>query len=122
MIKRGDILIVNFNGLSGDVIRGTRPCVVVSNDKGNENSNIFIVAPITSAYNKDYHLPTQLKIMLARPSIVLCEQLITIPNSSDYILDSFPLDFSLTGKTLNELNRCLAISLGLLGQNAPLVA
>ena len=52
--KRGDIYWVQLDPTVGAEIKKTRPAVVVSNDLGNEYSDIIIVAPITSSSKKTY--------------------------------------------------------------------
>ena len=62
---------------------GTRPAVVISNDKGNKFSPVLIVIPLTSRLDKKY-MPTHHTIEpsmvngLTKTSIALAAQIITI--------------------------------------------
>lgn len=74
-VKRGDIYyIVNNYQEEGSEQRAGRPAVVVSNDKGNQHSNVIEVVYLTTQPKTD--LPTHIDIKSAnRPSIALCEQI-----------------------------------------------
>ena len=52
--KRYDIVLVNFgnNGL-GSEQNGTRPAVIIQNDKGNKHSSTTIVMPLTTEIKKE---------------------------------------------------------------------
>ena len=52
--RRGEVFWVSLDPYVGSETKKTRPCLVVSNDKGNENSGTVIVAPITSKVKKIY--------------------------------------------------------------------
>ena len=60
-IRRGDIFIADLGSDSnmGNEQKGTRPVVVIQNDKGNNYSPTVIVAAITSKIKK-IDLPTYL--------------------------------------------------------------
>ena len=81
-IKRGSIIMVDLPLGNGSVQGGTRPAVVISNDRGNKFSPVLIVVPLTSRTKK--LLPTHHTIEpsmingLSKTSIVLAEQIITI--------------------------------------------
>lgn len=54
-IKRGDILLVDFEPIRGSEQGGIRPALVIQNDFGNKFSPLTIVAPITSKkFEKEY--------------------------------------------------------------------
>ncbi len=110
--KRGDICYYDFGYQMSSVQGGTRPCVVVGNNKQNDSSSICVVVPITTALKTN--LPTHISI----PDVefekgkiygtILCEQLITVDQS---VLRK-------TGKTLDyeilqKVNKALAIELDL---------
>lgn len=84
MIKRGQILYIDFSPVKGCEQGGYRPAVVVSNDIGNHYSPVIIIAPITSKVGKK-RLPTQVELSadcgLSTDSMVMCEQLRTIDKS-----------------------------------------
>ena len=81
-IARGMIVMVDLPTGNGSVQGGTRPAVVISNDRGNKFSPVLIVVPLTSRTKK--LLPTHHTIEhsmingLSKTSIVLAEQIITI--------------------------------------------
>lgn len=82
-ITRGSIIMVNLpRNNNNSVQAGSRPCLVVSNNKGNQFSPVLIVVPLTSRVKKE--MPTHLEINpstkngLTKVSIALCEQIITI--------------------------------------------
>ena len=74
----GDIFYANLSGAAGSEQRGRRPCLILSNNKGNLYSPNLIVLPLTSALKK-LSLPTHV-LLLAREtglpvdSMVLAEQ------------------------------------------------
>lgn len=82
MIKRGDIYFADLNPVLGSEQGGTRPVLVVQNDKGNAHSTTVIVLCMTSRIKKR-SLPTHVFLAkeetgLERASMVLCEQVRTI--------------------------------------------
>lgn len=60
--KKGDIYWVSLNPSLGSETKKTRPCLVISNDIGNEKSGVVIVAPITSSVNKVYPFEVALSV------------------------------------------------------------
>lgn len=60
--KRGEIYWVEFDPSVGKKTQKTRPGLIVSNDIGNEFSDIVMIAPITSKIDKLY--PVEVKITL----------------------------------------------------------
>lgn len=81
-IARGMIVMVDLPLGNGSVQGGTRPAVVISNDKGNKFSPVLIVVPLTSRVKK--YMPTHHTIEpsmingLSKTSIALAEQIITV--------------------------------------------
>ena len=51
-ITRGTIVMVDLPLGNGSVQGGTRPAVVISNDRGNKFSPVLIVVPLTSRTKK----------------------------------------------------------------------
>ena len=82
-IKRGSIVMVDLPLGNSSVQGGTRPAVVISNNKGNKFSPVLIVVPLTSRLDKKY-MPTHHTIEpsmingLSKTSIALAEQIITV--------------------------------------------
>jgi mRNA interferase MazF len=52
--RRGDVYWVALDPTIGSETKKTRPCLVVSNDLGNELSDLVILAPITSKISRIY--------------------------------------------------------------------
>jgi mRNA interferase MazF len=71
--KRGEIYWVNLDPTVGGETKKTRPALVVSNDIGNEMSNIIMIAPITSKV-KAIH-PFEVKIIMnGKPGKIMLNQ------------------------------------------------
>ncbi len=49
VIKRFDVYLVNLDPTVGSKIQKTRPCLVISPDKMNQNIRTVIIAPMTWA-------------------------------------------------------------------------
>ena len=47
VIKRGDLVYLNFDPIVGSEQGGPRPAVVVQNDMGNKHAPTVIIAPVT---------------------------------------------------------------------------
>ena len=81
-ITRGTIVMVDLPLGNSSVQGGTRPAVVISNNKGNKFSPVLIVVPLTSRVKK--YMPTHHTIEpsmlngLSKTSIALAEQIITV--------------------------------------------
>ena len=78
-ISRGDVYFYNFGfDYDGSVEGKNRPCVIVSNDKGNMFGTTALVAPITTR-SKDSCKPWQVHFQNGNKSqIILCEQIKTV--------------------------------------------
>lgn len=106
-IYRGDIFFVKKAGnVTGSEQDQGRPAVVVSNDTGNEYSQIVEVVYLTTAEKKP--LPTHCKVMARVPSTALCEQ---ISNVSKERLTEYVR--TCTAEEMAAIDRCLMVSLGL---------
>lgn len=110
-IRRGDIYYAELSPVVGSEQGGNRPVLIVQNNVGNQHSPTVIVAVLTSKLKKN--LPTHVSIAsgegnLEMDSTVLLEQIKTINKSRllRYI-------GSVTEHTMDEINRAMAISLGL---------
>lgn len=76
-IKRGDIYYVEKYPTSGSEQQPGRPAIIVSNDKCNENSDVFEVVYLTTQPKND--LPTHVTIRSAtKISTALCEQISSV--------------------------------------------
>ncbi len=59
-IKRGQVVLVNFDPTVGAEAKKTRPAVVVSNDINNVHSPIISISPITSNVTKVYSFEVEI--------------------------------------------------------------
>lgn len=75
--KRGDVYWVNLEPTLGTEINKKRPCLIISNDEGNEVSSRITVAAINSSVKKVH--PFQVKISLKnKEGKILLNQIRTI--------------------------------------------
>ena len=110
MVRRGDVYYADLAGSLGSEQGGTRPVVVIQNDKGNRFSPTLIVAPISSRLGKP-PIPTHVILpthSLEKVSIVLLEQIRTIDKQR---LGQWVC--TLVRKTLEQIDQALCVSLGL---------
>lgn len=111
LIKRGSIFYYDLGATDGSVQSGTRPVMIVQNDKGNFYSPTLIVVPITSVPKK-FYMPTHVYIGkqfgLTEESMLLAEQLTTI--SKDSLREFIGVA---TKDFMRQVDRALAISIGL---------
>ena len=111
--KRGDIYFADLGQGVGSEQMGYRPVVIIQNDVGNKHSPTVVVAAITSKVDARAKQPTHCFIGtyygLELPSVILLEQIRTLDKKR---LEKFA--GSLQEKHLRELNRALAISVGLI--------
>src|SRR3990172_4973300 len=115
--RRGEIYLVDFDPTVGAEIRKTRPALVLQNDIANRFSPVTIVAAVTSQVADDFY-PTEVRLRkgeggLNADSVVLLNQIRSI--------DTRRLVRRL-GRvkpgTMQNVDRALAISLGLVELNA----
>lgn len=111
--KRGDIYFADLGQGVGSEQMGYRPVVIIQNDIGNKHSPTVVVAAITSKVDARAKQPTHCFIGtdygLELSSVILLEQIRTLDKKR---LEKFA--GSLQEKHLRELNRALAISIGLI--------
>lgn len=104
-VYRGDIFYVKSN--RKDTMKETTgsPAVVVSNDKGNENSNFVEIVYLTA--DERNLIPTHVNVMCKVPSVALCER---ISNVSKDRLEEYIR--SCTDDEMRRINEALMLSLG----------
>ena len=110
-IRRGDIIEVDLGEYRGSIQGGYRPCVIVQNNVGNKYSPVTIVYPTTSKVNLKKKMPTHViieSIETDKPSMILCEQPITINKTQ---LKRYKGTLGL--KDIEKMNKATIISLGL---------
>lgn len=95
---------------NSNVQAGMRPCIIVSNDVGNQFSKVVTVVPCTTNTDKNPRQATHMILKLGRDedSLVLCENIMTINKE---LLKGFM--GMLGGDLIAELNKALAVALGL---------
>lgn len=112
IIRRGDMYYADLPLGSGSEQHGSRPVLIIQNNIGNKFSTTVIVAVITSQITNKAKLPTHYLITaqqgLGRDSLVLLEQIRTIDKARlrEYI-------GTLGSETMSEIDKALAISLGI---------
>lgn len=112
-VHRGDIVIVELDPTRGSEQRGTRPCLVVQNDVGNQNAPTTIVAPFTTSYGDTLYpfevlVPAE-ECALREDSVVLCSQIrtVSLEDRITEVIGSIPTE------RLDEADTALEYSLGL---------
>lgn len=106
-IKRGDIYFITGTYGTGSEQTGERPAIVVSNDTGNRHAPVVEVVYLTT--KRKTAIPTHVFINSAeRPSIALCEQIVTVCKSrlERYI-------GSITVAEMRRIDKALSTSLGI---------
>lgn len=108
VIRRGELYFVHLSSTYGSEQRGGRPAVIVSNNKNNTHSSTVEVVYCT--LQEKNPLPTHVTIGEGKcaGSTVLCEQVTTV--SKDKIGDYL---YRLPDKVMEEIDRAIAVSLGI---------
>ena len=75
-VNKGDIIWVENNKVTGSEIAGTRPAIVVSNNKANQFSPVVTIVWLTSQERKP--LPTHCEVKAFERSTALCENVTTV--------------------------------------------
>ena len=112
-VRRGDIVIVELDPAKGSEQRGTRPCLVVQNNVGNENAPTTIVVPFTSSFGDDLY-PFEVRVTadeshLQEDSVAICSQIrtVSIEQRIKTVVGSVP------DNRMDAVNTALEYSLGL---------
>ncbi|WP_256393211.1 type II toxin-antitoxin system PemK/MazF family toxin [Natronoarchaeum rubrum] len=112
-VHRGDIVIVEVDPTRGSEQRGTRPCLVVQNDVGNENAPTTIVIPFTTSFSDERYpfevLVSAEECALREDSVAVCSQIrtVSIDQRISDVIGSIPDD------RMAEVDTALEYSLGL---------
>lgn len=106
-IKRGDVFWVENGKVTGCEVAGTRPAVIVSNDKANCFSSLVTIVWLCS--NESKPLPTHCKVKGYKLSTAMCESVTTVSKErvGDYIR-------SATEEEMEAVDKCLKIHMDLM--------
>lgn len=112
-VRRGDIVIVALDPTRGSEQHGTRPCLVVQNDIGNENAPTTIVVPFTTSFGDELY-PFEVLVpadecALQEDSVAICSQIRTV-SMEHRLVDTIG---SLSDERMDEVDTALEYSLGL---------
>ena len=114
-VRRGDIVVVRLSPTEGSEQRGTRPCLVVQNDVGNQNAPTTIVVPFTTSYEDELYpfevLVEAEECALKEDSVALCSQIRTV--SIEHRIEE--RIGSVSSERMDEIDQALEYSLGLVG-------
>ena len=111
-VRRGDIVVV-VDPTNGSEQRGTRPCLVVQNDAGNENAPTTIIVPFTTSFDGELYpfevLVTAEESHLREDSVAMCSQIrtVSIGDRIETVISSIP------DERMREVDTALEYSLGL---------
>jgi len=112
-VARGSVVDVNLDPTVRHEIRKVRPCVVIQNDIGNQNSPLVIVAALTGA--EHIRKPPPIWILVAKgeggvekDSYVLCHQIRTVDE-----MRLGKIYGKLSKEIMEKVGRALRISLAL---------
>lgn len=114
LLHRGDIVIAELDPTQGSEQRGTRPCLVVQNDIGNETAPTTIIVPLTTSYDDELY-PFEVLIhsadcALHEDSVALCNQIRTV-SINHRIVENLG---GIPSNRMEEVDRALQYSLGLI--------
>jgi len=114
-VRRGDIVIVKLDPTHESEQRGTRPCLVVQNNVGNENAPTTIIVPFTTSFGENLYpfevLVTAEESHLREDSVALCSQIrtVSIAHRITDVIGSIPAE------RMRDVDTALEYSLGLRG-------
>jgi mRNA interferase MazF len=111
-LRRGEVYWLDFDPATGHEMSGPHPCVVVQNDVGNQHSALTIVVAVTTNL-RVASLPVGVLVKageagLTQDSVIHCGHVYTVDQAR--IQKKIG---ELTAARLAEVDRALAISLGL---------
>ncbi|MFB6151090.1 MAG: type II toxin-antitoxin system PemK/MazF family toxin [Haloarculaceae archaeon] len=112
-VRRGDVVVVDLDPTEGSEQRGTRPCLVVQNDVGNEHAPTTIVVPFTTSFG-DRLYPFEVLVeaeesALEEDSVAICSQIrtVSVEHRVVAVVGSVP------DSRMADVDRALEYSLGL---------
>jgi mRNA interferase MazF len=107
------VVVVELDPTRGSEQRGTRPCLVVQNDVGNENAPTTVTVPFTASFGDELYpfevLVAASECPLREDSVALCSQIrtVSIEHRVAERLGSIP------DERMEQVDRALEYSLGL---------
>lgn len=109
--RKGEIFYADLGERDTHIQHGRRPVVVLGNNAANIYSEVVTVIPITSKRHKAAKIPTHVTLSnsLREDSVILPEQIVTIPKSRIY----GPRLYKLTPAEMVTLSNALKWQLGL---------
>lgn len=108
-IKHGDIRYCNLPEIENSSVQcGMKACIIIQNNIGNKHSECVNVIPITSKYKK-MKLPCHILVHGDRLSVVLTEQIRTIPKR--LVINEPPIT-KLSTHDMERVKRALLIQMG----------
>ena len=106
--KRGEVYWVKLDPVVGTETSKIRPGLIVSNDIGNEESNLVMIAPITSKVDRVY--PFEVKILFNnKPSKIMLNQCRAL--DKERLGDKMGV---VDHKTMNEVNEAIKVVFSLI--------
>jgi mRNA interferase MazF len=109
-VKRGEVYLIDLEPTKDSEQRKVRPCLVIQNDIGNNNSPVTIIATITSKA-KEYPFVVKLKkgeANFPKESYIQLNHIRTI--STQRIVSKIG---SIKKESLEKVNNAIKVSLGL---------
>lgn len=113
-IVRGDVIYVTLDQHpKSSVQSGSRPCIVVSNDKNNQNATTYNVLPCTAKIKENpVHvriLPQDVKGYFEKESDILAEQIVTVDEKKitakvGHILENSEIMHSMNRALIKQLS------------------
>ena len=109
-INKGDIFWVENSKVTGHEMAGTRPAIVVSNNKANHFSPVVTIVWLCS--NERKPLPTHCMVKAQKMSTAVCENVVSVSKErlGGYIRTA-------TEEEMDAVNRCLRIHMDLVERN-----
>lgn len=111
IVKKGEVFWADLGECEGHVQSGNRPVLVLGNAAANRFSSVVTILPISTKVEKLHAIPTHvlLKSALSRDSIVLTEQIRTIPK--EHLLGG--CIYRLTSNEQSAVDKALLKQLGI---------
>ena len=114
-ITRGMIIWADTPKIeSGSIQTGIRPYLIISNDMCNKYSSVLTGIPITSSRSKmEKSIPTHVKFMFKKESVILCEQITSINRLWIKNHERNLERIKVSEDILKEVEKCLRVQIGI---------